>query len=95
MEVKLRDLDRCGYPFYIRLNGGLTSQFISFHGNYCKDIWVTYPLIEIQVIKDWLPVAKPKGPNALFKERQRIIETAINRMMKANGDFDDWDEIPF
>ena len=84
-------MDKQGYPFYIRIYG-LTQEIISFHGNFCKSIWITYPCFEIQVIKNWRPVAKVKKPIALFKERQRIIDNARSRLTNIP---EEWDEIPF
>lgn len=85
-------MDRYGYPFYIRLNG-LTSQFISIYGNYCKDIWITYPLIEIKVIRDWRPVGETPTAIELDRRRQEIITKAKNSL--EHFGVDDWDEIPF
>ena len=85
------NLDRGGYPFYVEING-LTSEIISFHGNFRKTIWVTYPLIEIEIIKNWRPIGEIKRPIALYKERRAIIDAARNRL---TNNYDDWDRIPF
>lgn len=83
--------DRQGYPFYIKIYG-LRQEIISIYGNFCKTIWITYPVIEIKIIKDWRPVGKIKRAIALDKERRAIIATARNRIKFPN---DNWDEIPF
>ena len=85
-------MERWGYPFYIRFNG-LTLDFICFYGNYCKTIFITIPLIEIEVIRNWRPVGENLGVIELDRRRQAIIERAKNSLEAF--DVDDWDQIPF
>ena len=85
-------MDRSGYPFYIRLNG-LISPFISIYGNYCREICITYPLIEIMIIKDWRPVGERLSAIELHNQRQEIIRRAKDSLEYFG--VENWDEIPF
>lgn len=82
--------ERWGYPFYIRFNR--FDPLISFYCGSYKGIRVTFPSIEISIIKNWRPVAQSKGPIAIFKEREQIILAAKLRALYPD---DDLDAVPF
>lgn len=77
----LKTFERHGYPFVLSFNRIQTPIASLYFGIYRKDIYIWTLLIEIQVIKNWRPVAQPKKAIALLKEREEIVFAAQCRAL--------------